>query len=95
MWLTQFGVFGRLHRRRTGQVEERDVAAVTAFEEDVDEVDLFAVRPRAFRRLFARRVFQPQHLGVELDRLLRVAAAVGDMMQFLEHGPLLCSEAPA
>ena len=38
-----------LHRRRAGKVEERDVAAVAAFEENVDEVDLFSVRPRAFR----------------------------------------------
>lgn len=80
-----------LGRRRVGQAEEGDVAAIAAFEKDVDEIDFFAVRPAAFRRLLTGRVFEAEYLGVEFDRLLRIPAAVGDRIQFLEHGRLFCA----
>jgi hypothetical protein len=45
------------------------------FEEDVNEIDFLAVWLVPLGRCFARGVFQPEHLGVEIDRLLCVATA--------------------
>jgi hypothetical protein len=75
--------------RRAGKIEERDVTAIGAFKEDVDEVNLFPIRLGALGGDFASGIFQAQDLGVEVDRLLRVATTIGDVMQLLEHDPSL------
>src|SRR5215469_18287359 len=75
--------------RRGWQVEERNVAAIMTFEENVNEVNFLTVWLVPLGRYFACGVFQPEHLGVEIDRLLRVAAAIGDVVQFLKHRSLL------
>src|SRR5215471_9465342 len=52
--------FGRWRGR---QVEERDVAAVMAFEEDVNEVNLLAIWLVSLGRHLARGIFQAKRLG--------------------------------
>jgi len=55
----------------------------------MDGVYLLPIWLGPFRRDLARRIFQPEDLGIKLDRLLCVATAICDVMQFLEHRPLL------
>ena len=80
-------------------VEEGEIAAVAELKEDVDRVGFLAdhlarrlsglvERPRRLAvlgRHQAGDVFQADDLGVEIDRALRVTAAISDVVQASEH----------
>ena len=72
------------HLRRIGQLEESKHVAAAGIEEDVHVGVGLAGRRHAVLGDGEHEV-HAEHVAVELDRLARVAAAVGDMMDAAQH----------
>jgi hypothetical protein len=72
--------------RRGSGVEKGKVTVVAEFKENKERFAGFALGLASRRREHRGGIFEADHLAVKIDRFLRVAAAICDVVQLLEHG---------